>query len=300
MSFVFKDIGYRYRSGAVRLNDLCYVLCIDPGLQEAGLPHTSFYAYDCGLWGMYDIGRFDAHSLCVVQQPKQQAIGLGACGTVRVMGNNDDYDEYISVSGVSLSTLRSINCIGGYAYVCGMDRQVFKRLAPGEWVALHGDMPEQPADDLVFGFEAIHGFSESDLYAVGWHGEIWYRDGERWQRCVSPVSSILSDVHCAGDGWAYACGRNGVLLKGRAGQWTAIKHDRDGTDFWSLNWFQGQLYVASLTALYVLDGEALRLVDTGDVTPRSCHRLSSADGLLWSVGADDILSFDGVSWSRVE
>lgn len=300
MSFVFKDVGYRYRGGAVRLNDLCYVLCIDPGLQEDGLPHTSFYAYDCGLWGMYEIGRFNAHALCVVQTPKQQAIALGECGTVRVMGNNDDYDERISVPGVSLSTLRGINCIGGYAYVCGMDRQVFKRLAPGEWVALHGDMPEQPADDLVFGFEAIHGVSESDLYAVGWHGEIWQGDGERWQRCISPVHSILSDVHCAGDGWAYACGQHGVLLKGRAGLWTAIPHGLQDTDFWSLNWFQGQLYVASLQGIHVLEGDALALVDTGDVTPSSCYRLSSADGLLWSVGADDILAFDGVTWSRVE
>lgn len=297
----FKDIGYRYRSGAVRYADLAYVLCIDPDLQADGLPHTAFYAWDDGGWGMYDIGRWAAHSVCITQTPKDQAIALGENGCVRVMGNNDDYDEYIAGPGVSPGTPREIRNIGGFAYVCGMDRQVFKREQPGHWVALHGDMPDQPAPDVVFGFESIHGYSEQDVYAVGWHGEIWHGDGRAWTRCDSPTDRLLTRVVCAGDGWVYACGLQGLLIRGRHEGWAIVDQAATDADLRDMEWFDGTLYVATGHALYRLHDDRLELVDMGgDLIPRSCHSLSSADGLLWSVGEDDILAFDGRAWRRIE
>jgi hypothetical protein len=40
-------------------------------------------------------------------------------------------------------------------------------------------------------------------------------------------------------------------------------------------------------------------VDFGDDTPSTCHRLTSAEGVLWSVGAEDLFSFDGTTWQRI-
>ncbi|MEA5123249.1 hypothetical protein [Xanthomonas floridensis] len=297
--FDFKQIGYRFRGGAVRYNDLSYVLCIDPGLASEKLPHTAFYALDEGDWCMFDIGRWNAHSICVAQLPKEQALALGEHGTVRVMGNADDYDEEIVCPGVVLSTMREIRNIGGFAYVCGMDRQVFKRSSPGCWLALHGDMPSQAAQDLVFGFESIHGFSEGDLTAVGWHGEIWHFDGAAWTSCRSPTTANLTGVCCAGDGWVYACGMDGTLLRGKAHHWETLYHGATELDFFDLEWFNGILYVSTLHAVYKLRDQQLELVDFGDVFPASCHTLSSADGVLWSIGETDILAFDGETWGRV-
>lgn len=298
-SFRFEDIGYRYRGGAVRYHDLTYVLCIDPDLEQDGLPHTAFYALDAGEWCMFDIGRWAAHSVCVTLYPKEQAVALGAGGNIRVMGNEDDYDEHIDVPGTTLSTLREIRNVAGHAYVCGMDRQVFKRTGVGEWIALHGDLPQQPAPDIVFGFESIHGRAEDDLHAVGWHGEIRHFDGTRWHACDSPTQAILTRVLHADDGWAYACGQRGTLLRGRGARWEALAHDATDADFTDLCWFDGTLYLATQHALYVLRDGVPVLADLGDLVPTSCHRLSAADGLLWSVGADDILAFDGRQWTRV-
>ncbi|MEQ9728462.1 hypothetical protein ABRP29_22760 [Pseudomonas sp. WHRI 8822A] len=299
-TFNFKSIGYRFRSGAVRYNDLSYVLCIDPGLAEEQLPHTAFYALDAGDWCMFDIGRWNAHSICITQSPKDQAVALGEHGNIRVMGNDDDYDEQIACPGVTLSIMREIRNIGGFAYVCGMDRQVFKRESPGNWMVLHGDMPEQPAKDMVFGFESIHGYSEQDIYAVGWYGEIWHFDGKTWKNCASPTNINLTRVCCADDGWVYACGMHGILLKGKNDQWETIDQEATDSDLWDLEWFAGKLYISTLHALYWLNGDQLELVDFGDLIPNSCHSLSSADGLLWSIGENDILAFDGTSWARVE
>ncbi|KTF35318.1 hypothetical protein [Xanthomonas vesicatoria] len=297
---LFKDIGYRYRNGAVRYGDLAYVLCIDPDLEADGLPHTAFYAWDGGGWGMYEIGRWNAHSICVTQRPKDQAIALGEHGTVRVMGNDDDYDEQIACHGVSLSVMREIHNVGGFAYVCGMDRQVFKRESPGNWIALHGDMPTQPAKDMVFGFESIHGYSEVDVYTVGWHGEIWHFDGAAWTRCASPTAINLTRVCCAEDGWVYACGMQGMLLRGKHDRWEIICQAATDADLWDLEWFGGRLYVATRYALYWLHDDRLELVDVGDAAPITCYSISSADGLLWSIGENDIVAFDGSTWRHVE
>ena len=83
-------------------------------------------------------------------------------------------------------------------------------------------------------------------------------------------------------------------------RWETIDQEATDSDLWDLEWFAGKLYISTLHALYWLNGDQLELVDFGELIPNSCHSLSSADGLLWSIGENDILAFDGTSWARVE
>jgi hypothetical protein len=49
--------------------------------------------------------------------------------------------------------------------------------------------------------------------------------------------------------------------------------------------------------LYVYDGKTLRPVDFGETAPPgTCYHLSSADGLLVSIGPKDLFQFDGKTW----
>ncbi len=50
-----------------------------------------------------------------------------------------------------------------------------------------------------------------------------------------------------------------------------------------------------MRALYTLTDRGLVPVDFGDDEPASCYRLTSAEGVLWSVGPDDVFSFDGTT-----
>lgn len=293
----FEKIGYSFRSGAVRFNDLCYILCDDPQLE--GHNHTAFWEYDRENWQFFEATPYVAHSICVAEQPKHQAIAIGASGYVQVFGNQDNYSEQIAVADVELSQVRMVSNVGGYAYTCGMDRQVFKREAPGVWVAKHGSMPEQPSSAAVFGFEAIHGLTEDHIYAVGWNGEIWHFNGDNWVQCDSPTQVILTGVVCADDGTSYACGQNGTLLKTKDGEWEAVKNNVTLSNFWGLAWFGGALYVSSMDGIFVLRGGELEPVDFGDFEPSSFYSLTHADGLLWSVGPSEILSFDGIDWKKV-
>ncbi|MEN0107037.1 MAG: hypothetical protein AAGC84_11510 [Pseudomonas sp.] len=298
-----KKIGYRFTSGALRSAQMAYVMCIDPGLDEEKLPHTVLDVWDTDEaedWATAKILRWNACSTCVAQTPKRQSVTIGEHGHVFVFGSGDNHEESITLPGGTLNLLREVRCIDGEAYACAMDRQVFRRLGQDHWQAIHGTMPEQPADDPVFGFESIHGFASDDIYAVGWHGEIWQFNGKQWRRCTSPTNVILTRVFCADDGLVYIAGQQGVLLRGRDDSWEVIDHEDTEADLWDLQWFDGALYISTMYSIFRLHGEHLELVDCGDATPGSCYHLDSADGILWSIGADDIVQFDGHTWTRIE
>jgi hypothetical protein len=181
-----------------------------------------------------------------------------------------------------------------------MDRQVYRRDAAHTWTCIDMDMRKAPAAMDVFGFESIHGFSENDLYAVGWHGEIWHFDGSRWDRIESPTDLLLNKVFCAQDGNVYICGHQGMLIRGRGSAWQVIEHGDTQADLWDLQGFNGKLYLSSMRMLFALEEDRLKPVDTGDEIPATCYHLDAADGIMWSIGAKDILQFDGQTWTRIQ
>jgi hypothetical protein len=67
-------------------------------------------------------------------------------------------------------------------------------------------------------------------------------------------------------------------------------------DIWDLCWFREKLYVATMTALYTLDGNNLVEADFGQMPIPTCYSLTAAEDVLWSIGRDDVASFDGAIW----
>ena len=98
----------------------------------------------------------------------------------------------------------------------------------------------------------------------------------------------------------YACGREGLLLKGRDQAWEVIDPPGTTQDLWSLAWFDGRLYLSTFYALYTLGKNGLEAVDTGAEQAKTFHRLSAAEGVLLSSGAKDVLVFDGKTWTRID
>jgi hypothetical protein len=107
-------------------------------------------------------------------------------------------------------------------------------------------------------------------------------------------------VFCAWDGEVYICGQRGILLKGRGARWEVIEQQETQEDLWDLQWFNGKLYLSTTRMLYTLEGDRLERVETGDEIAGSCYHLDAADGILWSIGAKDILQFDGQEWTRIQ
>lgn len=277
--------------GAARYHDLVYIISKGKALLDVDISHTSVIAVDQGQWADVVDTAWDSTALAVTRLPSEKLIVVGEDGDVVTYAGGAETREKISPKPVMIRNARRIL---DSVYACGMKRQVYKRLDEGAWVDISAQFPK--ADEEV-GFESIDGFSDKEIYAVGWNGEIWEFDGAGWIHRGSPSNVILTSICCAPDGVVYAAGQQGVMIKGRHDVWESIDwEDEVDADIWDLCWFEDDLYIATIANLYKLRGSALLEVDFGVVFPPSCYSLTSAEGVLWSIGRDHVASFDGTDW----
>lgn len=281
--------------GAARYHDLVYVLSRGIRLVEQEIAHTSAICVDQGDWADAVNTDWDSTAIAVAKKPTEKLVFVGEDGDVSTYVGGNSTTEKIDPDPIIIRNARTIN---GYVYACGMRRQVYKRVDEGKWIDISAPFsePEEKA-----GFEAIDGYSEEEIYAVGWNGEIWEYDGSNWHDRTGPTNVILTAVCCAPDGFVYAAGRNGIIVKGRHETWEVIEWDDiTNVDLWDLCWFNDKLYVASIDNLFTLQGSELVDVDFGDVDLTSCYSLTACDGVMWSIGQVDVLSFDGKAWQRYD
>ena len=38
----------------------------------------------------------------------------------------------------------------------------------------------------------------------------------------------------------------------------------------------------------------------GEDQAKACHRLTTGDGVMWSIGAKDLMCFDSTAWTRID
>ncbi|WP_235507994.1 hypothetical protein [Variovorax sp. Root434] len=281
--------------GAARFADLVYVISQMKTLLEQDIAHVSLVGLYKGNWGDAFNSTWNATAIAVAKLPSEKVVLIGEDGDVSTYVSGRREDELIDPRPVMIRNAREI---GGHVHACGSKRQVFRRVGDRQWV----DMSAPPAAQTeVFGFEALDGYAENEIYAAGWGGEIWRYDGSAWTQCGSPTNVILTAVCCAGDGTVYVGGQGGVLVSGRGDVWASVAWEDEVTaDLWDLCWFRDRLYVATMSQLYTLDADRLVPVDYGGMGRVTCYSLSVAQGVLWSVGKADVASFDGTTWQKYD
>ena len=177
-----------------------------------------------------------------------------------------------------------------------MKRQVYKRDSENLWTDISAPFP---AKSEKVGFESIDGFSEDEIYAVGWNGEIWHYNGSKWYNQSGLTNLILTSVCCASDGIVYIAGQQGILLKGRFDAWEIIELDDEvKIDFWDLCSFKNKLFISSILQLFTLSDGQLLDVEFDGIDVHSFYGLTKAEGVMWSIGAEDVLSYDGKKWKK--
>jgi len=274
---------------------LVYILSKSKKLLEQDIAHTSAVAVDRGNWEGAENTDWDSTAIAVAKKPIEKLVFLGEDGDVCTYVGGKSTKEEIKPAPV---LIRNAKTVDGLVIACGMRRQVYRRDSERQWTDISAPFskPEEEA-----GFEAIDGYSLKELYAVGWKGEIWQYNGTKWTNRTSPTNVILCAVCCAADKTVYIGGRDGILIKGRNNSWKIIEwQDEVDVDIWDLCWFGGKLYVATISNLYTLNGNRLDEVDFGNIQVSSCYSLTEAQGVLWSIGSEDVISFDGTTWQRYD
>jgi hypothetical protein len=237
------------------------------------------------------------------EAPGGQAVFVGDDGQVlTVDAGGAQQAEFVTASArtpQNTGHLRSGARWGDDIVVVGMQRQVYRRTASGVWQDFMQGLPEGKEGDTS-GFEAVAAVGPREAYAAGWDGELWACDGTRWRRLDSPTNRIVTALGVAPDGQVYGCGRHGLLFKGRHDAWHTILDKACPDDLWSIVPFKGHVYAASLLRLYrITDDTSLELLEFDELGANSFGVLMSDGETLWSIGAKDVLAFDGQAWSRI-
>lgn len=293
-------------TGAVRRKDIAYLALVADELVPQKVDHTYPLAWNDPKWFGSDIGmqEWTTAGVAVTRQPLEQGVFLGMGGEIFCMGSGKSNHEKIRAgepdSPEQRGLMRGIRGIGKTVFAVGMSRQVYRRDGVNVWTCIDQSARPKAGDQTVYSFESIDGFAEEDLYAVGRRGEIWHYDGKTWHPIDSPTNLILTNVCCADDGMVYICGRLGMLLKGRANRWEVIDHQATQDDFWGIAWLGDHLYVSSMRGVYCLKDQTLTPMDFGEDVPQTYYHLSSRDGVMYSIGAKDLMSFDGKKWTRID
>ena len=297
---------FSFVGGAVRSRELTYLALVNDEMAATKTDHSYFSQWYKGVWGKVIDGS-SAWTTCdvtVCQHPLHQCIFLGLNGEVLCVGSGDLHEETIREgkpdSPENRGMMRGLATIDGKAYAVGMQRQVYRRDGANTWTCIDALARPAQRDETVYSFEGIGGFSAKEIYAAGRRGEIWRYDGTAWTQQDSPTNVILTRVCCAGDGNVYICGRAGTLIRGQRDRWDVIDHFATKDDFWGISWYNDHLYVSTMNDVYRLEGDKLMRLDFGEDKPSSFLTLSAADGVLWSIGPKDVMSFDGKAWTRID
>ena len=210
-----------------------------------------------------------------------------------------------------------VNCIkqiGNFLYVCGAGGQVYKR-NENSWSHIAAPLkyparPPTPSSNSIdknigiHDFSWIDGYSENDLYVVGGRGAIFHFDGKDWRKCESSSSEILTCILCRPNNEVWVCGFNGTLLRGNAASgFKELSRYDDNMNFSSMASCGAITYLSSNEGLHYYDEsrkKIRRIKKFSDINIFDANYLDCADGILWSVGHKDIISFDGKKWTRID
>ena len=284
------------RAGVVRQEDIGYILACDPKKEE-NVPHVKIFKWHGGKFSE-SWANFNAHTVCLITDPDLALIFMSLNGNYAIhseksVAGNIFNNSYPPPKQPRYGDIRSISEIGGKAYAVGFEGMVYRLDDLTKWTRIDEDLLR------IFDIEAIHGFDAADIYAVGYRGELWHFNSKTWTKHELPTNAYLTTVKCTGDGTVYIAGHGGILIRGREHMWEIIDHKETIDDLWDLEWFEGELYISTMSNVYQLKKDGLELVNFGDNPPKSCYQLSSAKGVMWSIGEKDIMSFDGKKWTRI-
>jgi len=216
------------------------------------------------------------------------------------------------------SFLANIQQIGNHLYTCGSYGQVYKRLGENEWQHIDSGLL-QPVESTSYTdllkLYVVKGVNENAIYAAGAQNDkkqtakAFFYDGNRWGEIKLPKKAgFIIDIYVESESKIWMCGDEGTLLVGNAKQ--GFKYLSDAytqRNFSNICLFKETMYIATDRGLLayrpgrLFSGGKIEIVrpDLDDVYLHDIHTLTATKNVLWIIGEETIVRFDGKNWHNI-
>jgi hypothetical protein len=266
------------------------------------LVRTNFFVLRKGSWEIFkESGAWTAIAMATFKRgsDRRVIVAAGPSGEIWECRMTPMEESTGALSADDTVIIRNLSVVEDTIYAVGMSRRVFRRDAPHSWTPVGPNAPVP--QDTVAGFNDLAAASASEMYAVGWEGEIWLYDGKNWSQIDSPVSAHLRAACYAHDERIYAVGYNGTMVRGRRDHWEIIDTRRP-ENLMDVCAFDGKIYVVTDFEILVLTEEGLvpaqNFEDPDDLPATCLHLLAAPDG-VFSMGPKDVFLLIKDTWQRV-
>lgn len=284
-----RSLPISFGPGFVQSREIARVTAQVDELIRQGSTRSRLLKFEGGSWTSFRL-EWIATRLSVSLKPGLEVFAVGPDGRVAVLTSDSASEEQIDPTPDGppfRGYIRDMRMIQSRLYVCGMSRQVYRRIGPGRWERFDEGVVLPIGDLRTAGFNAMDGVDEDNILAVGYGGEIWRRTRSSWHQMESPTNLMLHRVRIADSGLAFASGQQGVVLREAGNGWQAVLHNDTDETLWGMELFAGSVFVSSDSAVFRLteDGHLQR---GGVGVLRSCGHLHAADGVMWSFGTKQV------------
>ncbi|WP_338848513.1 hypothetical protein V8J88_06395 [Massilia sp. W12] len=256
-------------------------------------------------WGIAELKGMLNMKASVAYQPKEQFVGFSLNHHIYAIGSGEvgfekdlssgknDAGEWAGMRGGAVKS----KTIDGWLWIVGSGRSVMRRQGNNTW-EWHSAIPDRSLMDDG-GFEDIDGFSSTDIYAAGGHGDVWHFDGKTWRAIPFPSNMSLETVCCAGDGMVYIGADEGAVFQGRGEQWKLIHRGDTTLSYTDLVWYQDRVWGTSDYGVWHIQNGKVKRAHLPDGVRVCAGHLSAADGVLLLAGQYGATLFDGKQWNRI-
>lgn len=293
--------GSIFHSGCAIAADLLYFAKEVEAVARRSGANSSFLRMDGDEWIIYDeAAAWPAIAMATIKP-------AGGVRTVVAVGPEGQYWELAPLSmkqsigriAGAQPSIRGVRAIGDSLYIVGMGRLVMERVDVGQWRDM-GPQGDRVKGQVV-GFEDIGGFSTEEVYAVGWQGEIWWRDKLKWRQVDSPVSANLNSIACGAEGLVYIVGDDGVMLEGRHENWKVIDTGKS-ENLLDVAVYKQQVFVVTDFSIFCLSPGGQLVADDNfveDDRPSTCLHLIESPDAVFSMGPSDLFRLTDGPWERL-
>jgi hypothetical protein len=294
----FNPSASSFITGVPVLEDTGWVIMAIDELVAKEIEHSAVLWLEGGMLYAVCLKMFRCLHLAWLPE-LQRVVLVGDNGQCCVVDRDGQYSEEFVTQSTrnprNTGHLRAASQVGSDVIAVGMQRQVYRRTASGVWIDMMQGLPINTA--TVGGFEAVVAISENEIYAAGWHGEIWRFDGSCWHAVASPTTKIITSLCTGADGKVRGCGLGGLLIEGRHDGWQLVDHPHFNEDLFSIVRSDDEFFISSSNHLYHWSTEGITLVKSG--VADSFGSLRTEGNLLWCFGQKNLLAYVDGNWKRL-